>query len=182
MTVLNDHTGDASFAADGYHLTASSAAIDRGVEAGVKDDIDGDDRPVDGNLDGIVKADLGADEFLPAPSLSVTKHASPNPVQVGQQFVYTLRVTNTGNVTLTATITDILPQQVSPSGVQSWTANIPVSDVWMQQVIVTATLCYAGPLTNVVQVTTTQGASGTYTLETSAVSGPCTYLPIVFKS
>jgi parallel beta-helix repeat protein len=46
-----------------YHLTASSAAIDRGVSAGVTDDIDGDSRPVDGDGDGTAVVDIGADEF-----------------------------------------------------------------------------------------------------------------------
>jgi hypothetical protein len=41
-----------------YHLTASSAAIDAGVEAGVTTDIDGDPRPQNGI------PDIGADEFV----------------------------------------------------------------------------------------------------------------------
>ena len=56
VTVQNQHQGDPAFAADGYHLTASSAAIDRGVNAGVATDIDGQSR------DAI--PDLGADEFV----------------------------------------------------------------------------------------------------------------------
>ncbi len=186
ITITNAYSGEAAFAEDGYHLTASSAAIDRGVDAGVKEDIDGNLRPVDGNLDGVIAADLGADEFpnLSAPSLSVTKHATPNPVQAGQQLTYTLRVTNTGNVTLTATITDILPSQVSPTGEQSWTATIPVSGVWTQQLTVTVASSYSGPLTNTVLVTTAEGATGTHMLETSAVSEPgiYIYLPIILRN
>lgn len=48
-------TGSPAFAADGYHLTAGSMAIDRGVNAGVTVDIDGDLR---GGTLG-----LGADEL-----------------------------------------------------------------------------------------------------------------------
>jgi len=40
-----------------YHLTAGSAAIDAGVDAGVMVDIDGDPRPIG------LKPDIGADEF-----------------------------------------------------------------------------------------------------------------------
>jgi hypothetical protein len=53
----NDRLGDPAFAADGYHLTSPSAAVDKGLEAGVLIDIDGDPRPA-GPL-----PDLGADEF-----------------------------------------------------------------------------------------------------------------------
>ncbi len=52
----NDHEVAPAFAADGYHLTASSAAINKGVNAGVTSDIDGELRPQDGGYD------LGADE------------------------------------------------------------------------------------------------------------------------
>jgi fibronectin-binding autotransporter adhesin len=58
VTVRNQHQGDPAFAADGYHLTGASAAIDRGVNAGVTTDIDDDARP-DGCL-----FDIGADEFM----------------------------------------------------------------------------------------------------------------------
>jgi fibronectin-binding autotransporter adhesin len=58
-TVLasNQYTGTPAFAADGYHLTAGSAAIDKGLDAGVSTDIDGQPRP-DGDA-----PDLGADEY-----------------------------------------------------------------------------------------------------------------------
>jgi hypothetical protein len=54
---INDHSGDPAFAADGYHLTFGSAAMDRGVNAGVTTDIDGEARPLGSGYD------LGADEF-----------------------------------------------------------------------------------------------------------------------
>ena len=57
VTVLNQYTGEPAFAADGYHLTAGSAAINRGIDAGVTVDIDGEPRP---SGDGY---DLGADEI-----------------------------------------------------------------------------------------------------------------------
>jgi len=58
VTVANQRTGDPVFATDGYHLTGGSAAIDRGVDAGVTTDIDGDARPQGAGID------LGADEWL----------------------------------------------------------------------------------------------------------------------
>jgi hypothetical protein len=48
-----------------YHLTAGSPAIDAGLYAGVDGDIDGDQRPADGDVDGTATVDLGADEFTP---------------------------------------------------------------------------------------------------------------------
>jgi hypothetical protein len=59
VAVQNQLTGDPAFAADGYHLTAGSAAIDKGVDAGVATDIDGDSRPAPAGT----RPDLGADEI-----------------------------------------------------------------------------------------------------------------------
>jgi len=53
--VTNPSTGNPAFAADGYHLTAGSAAIDKGVNTGVTGDIDSQPRW------GV--PDLGADEY-----------------------------------------------------------------------------------------------------------------------
>jgi hypothetical protein len=50
----SEYTGAPAFDADGYHLTTGSAAIDRGVSAGVAEDIDGQLRNT---------PDLGADEW-----------------------------------------------------------------------------------------------------------------------
>ena len=52
---------------DDYHLASDSPAIDAGDNTvAPADDFDGDDRPIDGNLDGDARADMGADEFVPA--------------------------------------------------------------------------------------------------------------------
>jgi len=65
ITHTNDYSGDPAFVADAthpldaqypYHLTDDSAAIDRGVAAGVVTDLDGDARPIGSGYD------LGADE------------------------------------------------------------------------------------------------------------------------
>jgi CSLREA domain-containing protein len=57
VTVTHAYSGDPRFAADGYHLTGGSAAIDRGVSSIVTTDIDGQSRSTGG------APDLGADEF-----------------------------------------------------------------------------------------------------------------------
>jgi predicted outer membrane repeat protein len=58
ITGTYNYRGDPRFAADGYHLLSGSAAIDRGVNAGVTTDIDGEARPQGGGYD------LGADEAV----------------------------------------------------------------------------------------------------------------------
>jgi len=56
ITHQNDYSGDPYFASDGYHLLGRPGALDRGVNAGVTTDIDGDQRPIGSGYD------LGADE------------------------------------------------------------------------------------------------------------------------
>lgn len=56
LTDLSPITGSPAFAADGYHLTRSSAAVDAGVDLGIISDIDKNPRPMG------TAPDLGADE------------------------------------------------------------------------------------------------------------------------
>ncbi len=161
ITITNSYTGNPAFEVDGYHLTASSMAIDRGVNSSVSSDIDSDPRPIG------LGYDLGADEFPAA--LIVTKRAAPDPVQAGAILTYTIWVTNTGNVTLTAVVTDILPEHVTPTGPLAWAPIVSIGETWIQTVPVTVEWGYAGPLTNVVQVTTAEGATETYTKTSEAV-------------
>jgi hypothetical protein len=51
--------GPAAFDLDGYHLTRYSAALEQGIETGLRDDIDGDLRPMPAGTN----PDLGADEY-----------------------------------------------------------------------------------------------------------------------
>lgn len=57
VTMARQFTGSPAFGPDGYHLTRLSAAIDRGLAAGVTDDVDGEPRPQGAGYD------LGADEY-----------------------------------------------------------------------------------------------------------------------
>jgi hypothetical protein len=78
-------TGSPAFAADGYHITFSSAARDTGIEAGLAIDVDGEPRP------GGTHPDIGADEFYPNP-ISVTLAGASTGI-VGTSAVYTAAVT-----------------------------------------------------------------------------------------
>ncbi|HET90862.1 MAG TPA: DUF11 domain-containing protein, partial [Chloroflexi bacterium] len=139
-----------------YHLRIGSPAIEAGTGVGVTSDADGRPRPIGNN------PDLGAYEF-PA-GVSVTKDASPQLVQPGAPLTYTIHVVNSGLVSLTATITDLLPTHVSPTGARVWTATLPAPDgVWTETVVVTVAEGYIGPLVNVVHVATAEGAADTFT-------------------
>jgi len=71
VTVQNQYQGAPLFDTDGYHLLAGSAAIDKGVDAGVTTDIDGDSRDSTPDLGADERA--GADVYLPI----IMKNASP---------------------------------------------------------------------------------------------------------
>jgi uncharacterized repeat protein (TIGR01451 family) len=161
-----------------YHVSIGSAAVDVGVNAGVNVDIDGEPRPMG------IGYDIGADELFLGPRLAITKRASDDPVQSGTQLTYTLYVTNTGTVSLTATITDVLPEQVTPGGLLVWTpAPLWPEEVWTETVVVTVDTGYAGLLTNIVQATTEEGATGVYTnvvtVEEIIIDSLAIYLPLV---
>lgn len=65
IELYNQFTGDPIFIADGYHLGTGSAALGRGINAGVVSDIDGEFR-------SLVAPDLGVDEVVePASFLPV---------------------------------------------------------------------------------------------------------------
>lgn len=65
--------GVAAFAADGYHLTRYSAALEQGVDTGLADDLDGDPRP----LPAGTLPDLGADEYPFSPGTEFVAEKAP---------------------------------------------------------------------------------------------------------
>lgn len=115
------------------------------------------------------------DALAAVPRLEVTKRAFPNVVLPGERLAYTLHVTNTGGLTLTATITDYLPHHIAPGEMADGTAIVPggtltwspitvrPGSVWTETIAITVQMGYAGPLTNVVHVVTEEGASDVYT-------------------
>jgi serine protease AprX len=115
------------------------------------------------------------DALAAMPRLEVTKRAFPDVVLPGERLAYTLHVTNTGDLTLTATLTDYLPHHITPGETADGTAIVPggtltwspitvgPGSVWTETITITVHMGYAGPLTNVVHVVTEEGASDVYT-------------------
>ncbi len=113
--------------------------------------------------------------------LSLSKKASSSPMQDGEVLTYTLQVTNTTGVTLTASITDVLPSHVIPAGILNWAPiNIDPGGIWMQPITVTTQTGYTGSLTNMVQVTTEEGLARTASAVICVNYCIC-YFPIVSK-
>jgi uncharacterized repeat protein (TIGR01451 family) len=112
-------------------------------------------------------------------ALTVSKQVAPDPVQPGAPLTYTIRVANTGDVALHATVTDTLPLHVAYAGPLVWTPTITTpGGVWEQTFVVTVEAGYSGTLVNTVQVTTDEGASG---VGLAISNGGRVYLPLVVK-
>jgi len=172
--------GDPAFVdpdAGDYHIGPSSAAVDAGVDAGVTVDIDGEPRPAGSGYD------IGADEYLP-PALVVSKRASPDLVQPGAPLAYTIAVTNTGTISLTLTITDTLPAQVTHATGRDtlvWTPpTLTPGDTWTHQFTVTVANDTNGSLTNSVLVWAEEGVTGSASVTVSPARQHV-YLPMVMK-
>jgi uncharacterized repeat protein (TIGR01451 family) len=90
------------------HLTAGSCAIDNGTQSGAPAaDFDGDERPLDGDGDGNVAWDRGADEYFNA--VWVTKEVDQAVVDPGDLIAYTITYRNNSASTVTGVvISDIL--------------------------------------------------------------------------
>jgi uncharacterized repeat protein (TIGR01451 family) len=125
INTSNDYTGNPAFinpTAGDYHLGPTSAAIDKGINAGVVNDIDGQPRPQGGGYD------LGADEY-PAPPIPLAAVAINGPT--------------TGTInTLYAFTTTISPALVTPPLAFTWS---PAPDSGQG----TAAVTYTWPTTGV---------------------------------
>jgi hypothetical protein len=113
--------------------------------------------------------------------LSVSKQAPQSPAQDGAPLTYTIRVTNTAGVSLAATITDILPDHVIPTGIQVWMPTITApGGIWMETLVITPQMGYSGSLINEVKVSTEEGPVGQ--ARVTICANRCIYhLPVIVK-
>ncbi len=161
LTTADDLTGDPRPRADGYHITAGSAALDAALGSPITTDIDAERRPTG------PAPDVGADEYQFQVALTLAKHyRGPANVMGGTPLSYTLVVTNgTGSeimpdVVVTDTVTPATavsalfaraqgqPCAVNGAQVVCTLLNVPVGGAEAFTVWVTPTLAYSGRLTN----------------------------------
>jgi uncharacterized repeat protein (TIGR01451 family) len=121
---LNGTFADADFvdAAGGdFHLDSNSLAIDAGTDAGVTTDFDGDSRPSGNGFD------MGYDEAPAIPDVTIAKTVSPTIAKPGDSITYTLRFSNTGNLTASGVvITDSVPVSMTNTSVIS--SGVAITD------------------------------------------------------
>jgi uncharacterized repeat protein (TIGR01451 family) len=97
---------------------------------------------------------------LANPAIQVNRVPSPRPAIAGKQLVYTLFVTNTGNVALPTTISNTFPAQVA---LEDLTFGQPLQTLltpgqsYRQRITTTVEAGYTGPLAGAVSVTTAEG-------------------------
>ncbi len=142
-------------------MAADSPAIDRAINAGVTDDVDGQPRP------GGQGYDIGADEFLNA-GVSAGLAALPDPVAAGEKLTYIAQVVNTGDVAVVVTIRLTLPSVATPDGPVLWeNVTIARGGVWSVNAVATIAEGYAGTL-NAELTATGDGISASATAQSSA--------------
>ncbi len=124
VTLSNEYTGDPNFTADGYHLGAGAAALNRAVGLAVGDDVDGNVRPQG------AASDLGADELLDV-GLRVTKQASAAAFYPSATYVYTVTVYNDGvNPASNLTLADDLPAELRATAAAITTGSCTLDPAW----------------------------------------------------
>jgi len=191
LTREGDITGTAALAADGYHLTAASAAVDAAVfSTQVASDVDGEPRPMG------AYADLGADEWAVQADVSLRKQVEGSgPYPAGLPITYTLTVSaaQSSQVAANVVVVDHITPSVAIAGAQATaqsgvcqsagavitcTLVVPANTARLITTRITPTAQYAGVLTNTARLTVTNAVDPN---PADNVAGPVTatvYLPI----
>ena len=78
------------------------------------------------------------------PEVSVSQTVAPPAVTGARPLTFTFQITNTGTLTLHASITDVLPRPMDPTGVLTWTATLPAPGAtWQRTIVVTPLAGYS---------------------------------------
>lgn len=190
-TPENNVWGDPAFVAPqmgDYHIGVDSAAVDRGVSAGVTSDIDGHPRPIPAGG----RVDLGADESTGIDLFFSSKVASTEEASAGEVITYTITLSNTGPLSAEGvSLVDPVPHRTSyytgnawvSSGVLTtgssigWTGTVSAGESITLTFAVT--LDEDGPVGNTAVVTDAYGTR----LELKAwVNTQHTYVPLVLRT
>jgi aryl-phospho-beta-D-glucosidase BglC (GH1 family) len=93
--------------------------------------------------------------FAASPVFELSKDTVPVPLQLGGQLTYTLHATNYHNVPLTATVIDMLPLAITPTGLLTWTVALTgPGGVWDETIDVTMGENFQGLPINRIEATT----------------------------
>jgi uncharacterized repeat protein (TIGR01451 family) len=186
----NNYTGGPAFVAPDagdYHIAEISAAINKGANAGVSSDTDGDPRPLGGGFD------LGADEWAMIDLSPSRKTVNPEQVGPGDVLTYTVILSNSGFTGSADTLFfDRIPTGATyVSGSAQTTAGV-LTDVggihWKgtvtphQAITITfqATVSEQGCIKNVALITDQRGITTTL-MATAWVNAKRIYLPLVLR-
>jgi serine protease len=139
QTGLNGNiSADPLFVGPGdYHITPGSPAIDSGQNAGAPTtDFDGDQRPLDGNGDGVSAVDMGADEISVRDTSPPTITCAATPAQLspanhGLRTVHADISAGDDSGTVAVTLTSVTSSQPDsglgggdrPNDIQGWTTG-----------------------------------------------------------
>lgn len=187
VTETMSQMGPAAFAADGFHLTAVSDAIDSGVDDGVRTDIDNQPRPYGNGFD------LGAHEWR---SLTAVKSVSSATAEPGDIVTYTINLSQPVTNGMTVLVTDTLPGEVTfvgPLTYSSGSGGYASSTItWTGQVQTDTAVTIQFPVqlnagltpgTTITNQATVQDEAGTYQTNTAVVTVPAKiYLPIIQRA
>lgn len=115
-----------------------------------------------------------------APSeLEAGLRSQPVPAVAGEALMYQVMVTNTNQVSLTATITQVMPASVTPADAVVWQTVIAAGETWSGMVTVQTAPDYVGTLTSQVMVTTREGVAAAASHSTEVVVRRVVFLPLV---
>lgn len=200
ITRLNDYNGDAGYTAPltgDYHLGSASAAIDKGVDAQITADLDGQMRPYG------FAADLGADEYYQsggpataemqafAPQWFMLKDPLTGDVQTTLQQRYLLQILHHDLPGYTASFTDTLPSGFSfrselhtppmafeqQAGSLSWRTENMLPPDQAAQVLLTMASDGIAPLSTIANLA--EASAGTWKFDLQAASQAPLYPPLI---